>query len=105
MIKVFIPNLSAHDHSDAARYGELVYVTKGQLAKYATNNMYRVWMAALQESSPNDYILLTGLNTLCSIGCAIFGALHGRVNLLIWRTDRYISREIIFTDLMKGEEL
>jgi hypothetical protein len=102
--KVYIPNLSAHNHSDASRYGDLVYITKGQLQKYATNNMYRVWIEALRESQPDDYILLTGLNTLCSIGTAIFGAMHGRVNLLIWRNDRYISREIVFTDLMVGGE-
>lgn len=102
MNRVFVPNLSAHDHTDAERYGELVFVTKGLLPKHATSNMHRFWMEALRDSQPTDYILLTGPTTLCVIGAAIFGALHGRLNLLIWRTDRYFSREIIFNELMEG---
>ena len=101
MPKVFVPNLGSHDHSDAERYGELVYVTKGHIEKYATGTMYRVWLKALKDSSPDDIILQTGLSTLGNVGAAVFGAMHGRLNLLLWRTDRYILREMVFTELME----
>ena len=97
MTRVFIPNLGAHDHSDAERYGELVYVTKGQIDKFATGTMYRIWLKALKDSSPDDIILQTGLTTLCEVGCAVFGAIHGRLNLLIWRNDRYLLREMVLS--------
>jgi hypothetical protein len=101
MPNVYIPNQSSHDHKDAERYGTVVYVTKGQLSKFATNSMYREWWKALRTSQPDDIILLSSLSTLQCIGCAIFGAMHGRLNLLLWRNDRYMKREILFSDLME----
>lgn len=94
--KVFIPNLSNHNFIDAKRYGQLVFITKGEQAKYSVNSMARCWAAAMEDSKPTDYILLTSLNILCCIGCGMFAAKHKKLNILLWRRDRYIVREIIF---------
>lgn len=96
MAKVFVPNLSNHNFTDAKRYGELIYVTKGEQAKFGVNSMARCWTAALEQSQPDDYIIITSLNILCSIGCSVFAAKHGCLNLLLWRKDRYIARELVF---------
>ena len=93
MPKVYIPNKSGHVYKDAERYGEIVFVTAGIQNKYSVNHMVRIWKDALKDSSPDDMIVLTGLNIICSLGAAVFAHKHGRINLLLWRTDKYIKRE------------
>ena len=99
--RVFIPNLSSHDFSDAKRYGELVFITKGEQSKYNVNSMCRTWTGALAESEPTDYILLTSLSILCCIGCSVFSTKHGRLNLLLWKGGKYIARELIHSEIEK----
>ena len=108
MSKVYIVNKGCHDHSDAERFGDLVYLSDEAINRYATSNMYREFMPKLSSSSPDDYILLTGLSIMGAVACAIFGHLHGRLNLLLyksaWKRDeksRYVERIII---IEKGEE-
>ena len=92
-VKVFIPNKGFHDYTDAKRFGVLTFVTTGLQNKYGVSNMARCWDAALQSSTPNDYILITSLTILSSVGAAAFAAKHdGRVNFLLWQKDRYIAR-------------
>ena len=96
-IKVFIPNKGFHDYTDAKRFGTLTFVTKGSQNKYGVSNMARCWDAALEESSPSDYILLTSLSILGSVGAAAFAVKHdGVVNFLLWQKDRYIERTVVF---------
>lgn len=95
MPKVFVPNRAGHDYADAARYGELISVTTGLQPKYSTNLMYRQWVELLKDSESTDYILITGLPIITNIGCAIFAVMHKRLNLLIWRSGKYISRTIV----------
>ena len=95
-IKVFIPNKGFHDYTDAKRFGALTFVTKGSQNKFGVSNMARCWDSALKDSSPHDYILVTSLSILSSVGAACFAARHnGRVNFLLWRKDRYIARTMV----------
>ena len=94
MPKVFIPNKSAHDFSQAEKWGELVFLSDGYLNKYAVNEVYRIFAPILEESSPNDYILLTSLTVVCCIAVAIMSAIHGIVNLLIYKDGKYVVRTI-----------
>ena len=57
--RVFIPNKGHHDYTDAKRFGELTFVTKGVQNKYGVANIARVWEDALEASLPTDYILQT----------------------------------------------
>lgn len=95
MRKVFVLNKGGHDYSDATRFGELVFCTEGSLAKEDIQQMYRVLYEPLQFSHADDYILITSLASLCSVGCAIFGAMHSRLNLLIFSQGRYDPHTII----------
>ena len=91
--KVFVVNRSAHDYSDATKYGDLVYVTSGEQNRFAANNHARRWMEALHDSSPDDLIILSSLNIICGIGCALFAMLHGKLNILLYRRNKYVLRE------------
>ncbi len=92
MPKVYIPNKSAHDHSDALRFGSLVYMTEGQLDRFNTNQMYRIAAEILDDSEPTDFILPTSLNILCMIICAVFARKHGTLNVLMYKNGKYIAR-------------
>lgn len=98
--KVFIINKGAHDHSAARKYGEIVYLSKGTLSKYATGRMFRQFTAVLANSTEDDYILLTSLTVMCVIACAIFALKHERLNLLLYKDDSYVVRKL----LLKGDE-
>ena len=102
--KVFIANQGAHDYSDALRYGNPIYVTKGTLSKFGVGIMARLWSDALEGSSPDDYIVSSSLTTLCSIGCSIFARKHGCLNLLMFRNGKYISRKLMLDQLHCPEE-
>lgn len=100
MPRVLITNHSGHDHSAAERFGELVYMTCGELNRYDTNNMYRSMSATIELSKPDDYILLTSLTSLCSIACSMFAYKHGCLNLLIWKGRNYVERRQMLGELL-----
>ena len=96
MPKVFVLNKGTHDYSAAEQFGSIVYCTDGNISKYNTAQMVRECAEAMEDSTPDDYILLTSLSTLCSLACAWFAHRHGRVNLLIFKNNKYIERTVVF---------
>jgi len=97
MPKVYIPNRgSGHDYTEATKYGRLTFVSEGMLSPFNTGRMKRAWTEALKDSEPNDWILVTSLNSLCMVGAALFAKRHSRLNLLLFsNTGKYIKREIV----------
>jgi len=97
---VFIANQSGHNFTDSERYGTPVYVTKGLVNRFSVNFIARKWALSLRDSTKEDYILVTSLTILTVVGAALFGHLHGCLNLLLYRNERYIARKIVFKDLL-----
>ena len=108
-MKVYIVNKGGHNHEDAQRFGELVALSEGNINRFAANSIYRRFVTLLRNSSPEDYILITGLSIMSSIACSIFGRLHGRLNLLLYKTTRgeregyYVERTIMIDELLSHE--
>uniref|UniRef100_A0A6M3K8K4 Uncharacterized protein n=1 Tax=viral metagenome TaxID=1070528 RepID=A0A6M3K8K4_9ZZZZ len=108
MPTVYVVNKGSHDHSDAERYGEIRYLTKGKVSRYATNNMWREFFPTLKDSKPEDYILVTGLTVMNIVATSIFSSLHGKINLLLYKgptrdePGRYVERT--FLPLGQGGE-
>jgi membrane protein YqaA with SNARE-associated domain len=100
--KVFIPNKSGHDFSGSAKYGLPEYVTKGIVDRFAVQQQARFWMRSLMRSTKEDYILVSSLTILTCVGCAIYGWIHGRINLLLFRNNKYLSRTVIFSQLYQS---
>lgn len=96
MAKVFVVNKSAHDFSDAEKYGKLVFITEGKLNRFNINDMHRQATDAMKNSGDSDYIVPCSLNVLNSIVCATFAVKHGRLNLLLFKSGSYIERNIVF---------
>jgi hypothetical protein len=103
MATVYVINRAAHDFSNAEKFGQLVYLSDSPINRYATNKMYRKFWKILRSSSSDDYILVTSLTVMNIIACGIFALLHGRLNLLIHKTDNnsYIERRLDLTDVVE----
>jgi len=95
---VYVVNKGPHDYSPAKEFGELIYLTQGTLSKYDVGQMYRECQPVLADSVPEDYILITSLTTLCTVACGIFAHLHGRLNLLIYKGNKYVVRTVVFNN-------
>jgi len=95
MAKVFIVNKSAHDFSEAEKFGEVSFLSEGAVNRYSTNNMHRMFDEAMKDSSPGDYIVPCSLNVMNSIACAIFAHKHGKLNLLLFKQGRYLERNLV----------
>ena len=92
--RVYIPNKSAHVFEAAKKFGDLVFVTEGKVSRFDAHAIWRAWNEVLKDSQPEDFIVVTALNILCTVGAAAFAAKHGRINLLLYRNGRYIRREL-----------
>lgn len=103
MRKVFIVNDSGHDFSAAEKFGELIVMSTGLLDKYNLTGMKRRFEPHILTSKPTDYILHTGPSVMSALACSMFTALHGRLNILLWKAEQdgrdcYVYRRIVFTE-------
>jgi len=98
MPTIFIVNNSGHDFSQAERQGRVVVLSTGLIDPFKVTKMYRQFSSMLSTSRAEDYILMSGPTTMNIIACAIFSALHGRINLLIWRHGHYTKRTIVLRE-------
>lgn len=102
-MNVYVINRSGHDLSPAEEFGDLVYLTSGPINKFKTNQIYRLMKPILEVSEPDDLILLSSLNVMSSIACAMFAVTHnGRLNLLLYdhRENSYKARRLDLSDLL-----
>ena len=106
MSKVFVVNRGGHNHTDAERFGELIFMSEGTINRYAVSQMYRQFVDHLKDSTEDDYILITGLSVMASVACSVFARIHGRLNLLLFKSSqsgeegRYVERTVMLDELL-----
>jgi len=102
MPKVYIVNRSVHDYSSAERYGEIEYLSTGNLQRFSTSKAYRKFWPILSKSAPNDYLMLSGMPMLSIVAAFILVMKHKRLNLLIFNPvgnkKGYLERILIGDD-------
>lgn len=106
MNNVYVINDSGHDFSNAQRFGKLIYMTTGLVNKFNLTRMFRTFLRFLKHSTPDDYILHSGPTVMNIVACGVFIAMHGRLNLLIWKLEengesQYICERLDFNNLRK----
>ena len=105
MPTVYIINKGGHDYQDASRFGRVEYLSEGSYSPFAVDKMYREFSLKLRESSPDDYLLITGLTVMACIACSCFSFLHsGKLNLLLYRNSKYIERKLLLGKLLTTSE-
>ena len=106
MPKVFVVNRGGHNHTDAERFGKLIFLSTGTINRYAVSQMYRQFVDHLKDSTEDDYILITGLSVMASVACSVFARIHGRLNLLLFKSSqsgeegRYVERTVMLDELL-----
>lgn len=102
MANVYIINNSGHDFSKAEKFGKLEFLTEGWIAWHRLNVAYRQMAAKIEHSQLEDYLLLTGPTSICTVAAGLFGAKHRRVNLLIYnnKTEDYEKHIILYDNLL-----
>ena len=106
MPKVFVVNRGGHNHTDAERFGELIFMSEGTINRYAVSQMYRQFVDHMKDSTEDDFILLTGLSVMASVACSVFARIHGRLNLLLFKSSqsgeegRYVERTVMLDELL-----
>lgn len=98
--RVYVPNRGPYDYSKAEEFGSLVFCTSGNLDKFDVGQMYRELEESMRDALPDDYILLGSLTSLCCVACAIHVAKFQRLNLLIYKDDRYLERSIVLDNFI-----
>lgn len=94
--KIFIPNHGFHDFAGAEKFGELHVLTKGKQNLLSIGRMAREFESVIQDSSPEDAIMICGPAVMSVILCALFARKHDRLNLILYhqaRTGNFIYRE------------
>ena len=100
MPTVYVVNKGGHDFSAATQYGKLVFLSEGQYSPFSVDKIYREMARKLKYSKPEDYILSTGLSIMNSIACSCFVHKHGKLNLLLFKNDKYIARTLLIGELL-----
>lgn len=98
MPRVYIPNKSGHDYSDAERFGELVFLTEGLLNAFDANILYQTLIEGMTDAEENDFLLIASLNIMNALTSGIMVQRFGKANYLIYKQKRYIERVIDFTN-------
>ncbi len=99
MPKVYVLNDGGHDYRDAERFGELVYCTKGTLARWDISAMYRDLSDAMFEAKPEDLILVSSLSTLVAVASSLMSNWFGEVHWLIFKDGQYVQRDLVMEDV------
>jgi hypothetical protein len=106
MAKVFITNRGYHDYSDAERFGDIIFMSNNPsgMNQLQTGSMVRVFKPYIDTSSPEDYLVVGSFTVMMLVAASLFAKKHGRLNLLIYNSQRnkYDVRRVMLN--LKEEE-
>ena len=103
MSKVFVVNKGCHDYSPAQEYGELVYLSRSSMDRFDLSKIWRKFEPQLISSSPDDWILVSGLTVMSVVATGIFVQLHNKLNILLYKSNKKGATYIGETIILGGE--
>lgn len=81
--KVYITNYNyAFDYTGAEGFGEPIFMTQGVVPNQHLLQKLDIFRKFAAQSSPEDYLLLSGSNVLCAMATIAWAEVHGSVNIL-----------------------
>jgi hypothetical protein len=97
--RVFVTNFAGHDYTEAEKYGEIVWITKGYISFHSLDRVkYRI-CEEVDKSTSEDWLLLSGIPIVCVLAALYWQWKHTKVKLLVHdkkKNGEY--RELIVTD-------
>ena len=101
---VWVANKAGLDYSDASRFGDVRFLSKGWVNLLNTNEHYLSFVEQMEDAGPDDYLLISSATTLCILMAGIQVLKFGVLNLLMFVGDRYIERNIDIASLVGSLE-
>lgn len=90
MPKILAVNLSDKDYSSAKRFAEdISYCTRGVLDFRNLPSYSQKLESYISLTEPDDFLLFSGPQIVCSIAFHIWMTLHGKCNVLLWEGHQY----------------
>lgn len=102
--KVYVPNKSFHDFSDAEKFGKLIFLTEGIVRRTNINQLYRQCMNIMQDATIEDYLLISSLGILNAIPASILAHRFARVNYLMYTAHGYVARTVSLNNVPKEDD-
>lgn len=96
MSKVYILTDGGHDYSGVKEFGIPVICIDSVIKKTDIAQMYRELSVALEDFSQDDYLLLSGLTSLCAVATAIIVEKLGEIRFLVYDYDKYLPKQLYF---------
>lgn len=97
--RVYVTNFAGHDYTQAEKWGELYWITKGYISFHSLDRVkYRV-CESVQSSEPEDWLLLSGIPMICVVATSYWMWKHNKCKMLVHdkkRNGEY--RELILSD-------
>lgn len=84
MSKVWIVNYAGHDYSDATRFGELDFITKGYVSRGSLDRLLYGVAESVARSEPSDWFLPSGMILLNVLAAVLWVKRHGKIKILSW---------------------
>lgn len=101
--RVYVTNAGGHDFNPAKKYGIFVPLTKGNINPTHTDRITIDMLETLKDSSPDDYLLLSGHPVTILIATTVMFSLHEKIKFLVWNkySSDYSIREISKKQIME----
>jgi len=94
---VWIVNYAGHDHSTAEEFGKLDFLTRGYVSMGSLDRLFYTVTEAIEKTSPDDYLLLSGLIALNALAASIWLQRHRKVKMLLWDQKLGKYRELSYS--------
>lgn len=102
--RVYIPNKGSHDYSKAKQFGDLVFITEGFRDKFALDKFFQRAVKTMHDASPDDYLMITSLNSICCICASILAYRFGALRMLLHRGNRYVEKVVVVSNLIERSD-
>lgn len=94
MSKVFVVNHAGHNYRAAEDFGELRFITRGYVSLGSIDRVLGTVVDEVAQSSPDDYLLLSGMILVNVFAISAWLELHPVVRILNWDDGEYIAYEL-----------
>lgn len=93
---IYVVSKGAHDYAMAEEYGELKYMFEDKVNVFAADQLVKDIQERVTDSSPADYLIMSGNMMAAAMTFYEMMTRHGAVNVLIWsfKHEKYEVRTV-----------
>lgn len=98
MPRVFVSNYASHDFTEAEKYGEIIFITKGYVSFESLDRVLFQCAENQLSATEDDWFLISGSNVITLFAAIVWLHRHKKLKLLVHDAKKGIEyREMIIT--------